>query len=209
MESRVTDTCMLQLSIGACLHVKRFYNFCSDMNDPFDGVYQIKRSSAAAYLMQIKWLIANQPYGEKVKFDTTGLAPEFDGNEVYEIGKGATKVEQAKPSDAVVTYAKSETSSPSVMAPTPGPAVATLKETTVVTDYIPNRASKKILSQGQNEASQEEMMNQFQSLGGFGGEESASGPAVTVPRKNTQNGATNRQEISMQYFRKAGGFGGE
>ena len=180
------------------------------MNDPFDGVYQIKRSSAAAYLMQIKWLIANQLYGEKVKFDTTGLAPVFDGNEVYEIGKGATKVEQAKPpSDAVVTNAKSETSTPSVMAPSPGPEVATPKETAVVTDYIPDRASTKILSQGQNEASQEEMMNQFQSLGGFGGEESASGPGVTVPRKNTKNGATNRQEISMQYFRKAGGFGGE
>lgn len=70
-----------------------FYNFCKDMNDPFDGVYQIKRSSAASYLLQIKWLIANQPYGADIKFDTRGLAPVYDGNEVMEVGKGARNVE--------------------------------------------------------------------------------------------------------------------
>lgn len=63
------------------------------MNDPFDGVYQIKRSSAAAYLLQTKWLIANQPYGEDVKFDTRGLAPVYDGNEEDEVGKGPSKVD--------------------------------------------------------------------------------------------------------------------
>jgi hypothetical protein len=62
---------------------------------PFDGVYQIKRSSAASFLLQIKWLIASQPFGKDVRFDTRGLAPEFDGNEVYEVGKGAVKVEPA------------------------------------------------------------------------------------------------------------------
>lgn len=55
-----------------------FFNFCKDMNDPFDGVYQIKRSSAASYLLQIKWLIANQPFGKDIKFDTRGLVPVYD-----------------------------------------------------------------------------------------------------------------------------------
>jgi hypothetical protein len=65
------------------------------MNEPFDGVYQIKRSSAASFLLQIKWLIASQPFGKDVRFDTRGFAPEFDGNEVFEVGKGAVKVEPA------------------------------------------------------------------------------------------------------------------
>ena len=60
------------------------------MNDPFDGVYQIKRSSAASYLLQIKWLIANQSFGKDVRFDTRGLDPVYDGDEVVEIGKGLT-----------------------------------------------------------------------------------------------------------------------
>ena len=64
------------------------------MNDPFDGVYQIKRSSAASFLLQIKWLIASQPFGKDVRFDTRGLPPEFEG-EVVEVGKGAGKVEPA------------------------------------------------------------------------------------------------------------------
>ena len=38
-----------------------FYNFASDLNGPFDGVYQIRRSCAASHLLQIKWLIANHP----------------------------------------------------------------------------------------------------------------------------------------------------
>jgi len=70
-----------------------FFNFCKDMNDPFDGVYQIKRSSAASYLLQIKWLIANQPFGADIRFDTRGLAPVYDGNEVIEIGKETRKVD--------------------------------------------------------------------------------------------------------------------
>ena len=64
------------------------------MNDPFDGVYQIKRSSAASFLLQIKWLIASQPFGKDVRFDTRGLPPEFE-DEVVEVGKGAGKVEPA------------------------------------------------------------------------------------------------------------------
>lgn len=38
-----------------------FYNFASDLNGPFEGVYQIRRSCAASHLLQLKWLIANHP----------------------------------------------------------------------------------------------------------------------------------------------------
>ncbi len=56
-----------------------FYNFCNDMNDPFDGVYQIKRSAVASYLLQIKWIVTNQPYGQSIKFDTGNLESILDG----------------------------------------------------------------------------------------------------------------------------------
>lgn len=39
-----------------------FYNFASDLNNPFRGVYQLRRSCAASHLLEIKWLIANHPY---------------------------------------------------------------------------------------------------------------------------------------------------
>ncbi|EED91590.1 predicted protein [Thalassiosira pseudonana CCMP1335] len=85
-----------------------FFNFCNDMNDPFDGVYQIKRSSAASYLLQIKWLVASQPFGGDIRFDTkAAFAPEFDGMEVLEIGKGAVKIE---PESLVVKELKSDAS---------------------------------------------------------------------------------------------------
>jgi hypothetical protein len=71
------------------------FGFMKDMNDPFDGVYQIKRSSAASFLLQIKWLIASQPFGKDVKFDTRGYAPEFDGNLVSEVGKTSVKIDPA------------------------------------------------------------------------------------------------------------------
>lgn len=78
------------------------------MNDPFDGVYQIKRSSAASYLLQIKWLVASQPFGGDIRFDTkAAFAPEFDGMEVLEIGKGAVKIE---PESLVVKELKSDAS---------------------------------------------------------------------------------------------------
>jgi Protein of unknown function (DUF4239) len=38
-----------------------FYNFASDLNSPFEGVYQIRRSCAAGHLLQLKWLLANHP----------------------------------------------------------------------------------------------------------------------------------------------------
>jgi hypothetical protein len=45
-----------------------FFNFCKDLNSPFMGVYQIKRSNAASHLLQTKWLIVNQ-LGDEVSFE--------------------------------------------------------------------------------------------------------------------------------------------
>ena len=69
-----------------------FFNFSKDMNDPFDGVYQIKRSSAASYLLQIKWLVANQPWGKDIRFDTrAAFVPEFDGDVLEVAGENGMK----------------------------------------------------------------------------------------------------------------------
>ena len=38
-----------------------FYNFATDLNAPFTGVYQIRRSAAASHLLEIKWVLANHP----------------------------------------------------------------------------------------------------------------------------------------------------
>jgi hypothetical protein len=38
-----------------------FYFFARDLNNPFDGVYQIRRSSSACNFLEAKWLIANHP----------------------------------------------------------------------------------------------------------------------------------------------------
>ena len=38
-----------------------FYNFANDLNDPFGGIYQVRRSAAASHLLQIKWLMINHP----------------------------------------------------------------------------------------------------------------------------------------------------
>jgi hypothetical protein len=51
-----------------------FYNFASDLNNPFRGVYQIRRSCAASHLLEAKWLIANHPL----------LRDEVDFEEVME-----------------------------------------------------------------------------------------------------------------------------
>ena len=62
------------------------------MNDPFDGVYQIKRSSAASYLLQIKWLVANQSWGRDIRFDTRAtFVPEFDGDVLEVVGEDGKK----------------------------------------------------------------------------------------------------------------------
>ena len=38
-----------------------FYDFARDLNDPFGGIYQIRRSATASHLLQTKWLIVNHP----------------------------------------------------------------------------------------------------------------------------------------------------
>ena len=54
-----------------------FYSFARDLNSPFEGVYQIRRSSSACHLLEAKWLIANHPLlrGE-VDFETVDEGPE-------------------------------------------------------------------------------------------------------------------------------------
>ena len=49
-----------------------FYEMCWDLNRPFDGVYQVRRCTAAMYLLQIKQVISNHPLvKERVVFDAT------------------------------------------------------------------------------------------------------------------------------------------
>jgi hypothetical protein len=64
-----------------------FYNFASDLNNPFDGVYQVRRSCVASHLLQLKWLIANHPIlrGE-VDFEEAN--EEADGVHIYSPGLG-------------------------------------------------------------------------------------------------------------------------
>lgn len=45
-----------------------FFNFCRDLNGPYGGVYQIKRSNAVSHLMQAKFIIVSQ-LGDTVNFD--------------------------------------------------------------------------------------------------------------------------------------------
>ena len=47
-----------------------FYEMMFDLNRPFDGVYQVRRSTAAMYLLQIKHCISSDPFlKEKVDFE--------------------------------------------------------------------------------------------------------------------------------------------
>lgn len=40
------------------------------MNNPFSGLYQIRRSSTAAHLLQAKWLLVNNPFTrDEIDFD--------------------------------------------------------------------------------------------------------------------------------------------
>jgi len=210
-----------------------FFNFCKDMNDPFDGVYQIKRSSAASYLLQIKWLIANQPFGKDIKFDTGGLAPVYDGNEVVEIGKGARKVELSPSADATVKPSdvsadnkkepdpqqeaqaaismEASTLPPKVSVLTEHSKVATVNvaasNTPSVKSFLPERTANPsdVVVQRQSKNTQEDMASQFESLSGFSGDNKTGG-GVTVPTKKVQSSPVDKQKISM-YFRKTGGFG--
>ena len=137
-----------------------FFNFCKDMNDPFDGVYQIKRSSAASYLLQIKWLIANQSFGKDVRFDTRGLDPVYDGDEVVEIGKGLTNGSSTESPTEPLNGKKSENGEERLhqlqtelaklrelqqqQATSAAPRVAIGKERSSASSFVPEREEGKI-----------------------------------------------------------------
>ena len=56
-----------------------FYNFAYDLNNPFSGLYQIRRSSTAAHLLQAKWLLVNNPLTRgKISFEE----PESQSDDV-------------------------------------------------------------------------------------------------------------------------------
>ena len=44
-----------------CSTYMLFYNFATDLNDPFGGIYQVRRSATASHLIQIKWHMTNHP----------------------------------------------------------------------------------------------------------------------------------------------------
>jgi Protein of unknown function (DUF4239) len=54
-----SESCLL-FAVLSTIYVL-FYNFAYDLNGPFKGVYQIRRSCVASHLLQLKWLIANHP----------------------------------------------------------------------------------------------------------------------------------------------------
>ena len=54
-----------------------FYNFAQDLNNPFSGLYQIRRSSTAAHLLQAKWLLVNHPLTRgEIDFDEPNSGTE-------------------------------------------------------------------------------------------------------------------------------------
>ncbi|KAL7581734.1 hypothetical protein ACA910_022271 [Epithemia clementina (nom. ined.)] len=59
-----------------------FYNFADDLNNPFEGVYQIRRSTAATHLLEAKWLIVNHPI----------LKDDVDFEEVQEQSDGVLMI---------------------------------------------------------------------------------------------------------------------
>lgn len=47
-----------------------FSNFAYDLNEPFTGVYQLRRSASASHLLQIKWNLVNHPWlRNEIDFD--------------------------------------------------------------------------------------------------------------------------------------------
>ena len=61
-----------------------FYYFASDLNNPFRGVYQLRRSCAASHLLEAKWLIANHPL-LRGQVDFEDVEDEDDGSSVLEM----------------------------------------------------------------------------------------------------------------------------
>jgi len=44
-----------------CMIYTLFYNFAMDLNDPFAGIYQVRRSATVSHLLQSKWMILHHP----------------------------------------------------------------------------------------------------------------------------------------------------
>lgn len=61
-----------------------FYYFASDLNNPFRGVYQLRRSCAASHLLEAKWLIANHPL-LRGQVDFEDVEDEDDGSSILEM----------------------------------------------------------------------------------------------------------------------------
>ena len=129
---------------------------CIDMNDPFDGVYQIKRSSAASFLLQIKWLIASQPFGKDVRFDTRGLPPEFE-DEVVEVGNGATKVEPA-------SSGLPERNAPAAQSNDKAQVITADSNTITVTDDVNGSTAENAIIEAQHKAKNAAVEAKIQSL---------------------------------------------
>lgn len=56
-----------------------FDDFARDLNNPFDGVYQIQRCGSAVHLLEAKWLISNHPLTRgKVDFEELEIVEEGD-----------------------------------------------------------------------------------------------------------------------------------
>lgn len=72
-----------------------FYNFATDLNGPFDGVYQIRRSCVASHLLQLKYFIVNHPL----------LRGEIDFEEAEE---GADEVQIRSPGLGDLWFEKEE-----------------------------------------------------------------------------------------------------
>jgi len=100
------ETCLLFAALSTIYVL--FYNFASDLNGPFQGVYQIRRSCAASHLLQLKWLIANHPLlrGEvdfevaeedatTVEIECPGLGSlSFDKDELFVDSSGSAEVDE-------------------------------------------------------------------------------------------------------------------
>jgi Protein of unknown function (DUF4239) len=79
------ESCLL-FAILSTIYIL-FYNFASDLNNPFDGVYQVRRSCVASHLLQMKWLIANHPL-LRGEVDFEEAKEDADGVQIYSPGLG-------------------------------------------------------------------------------------------------------------------------
>lgn len=57
-----------------------FYEMCYDLNRPFDGIYQLRRSGAAMHLLQVKLMIVNHPVVGDGRVDFEVLEDEDDSD---------------------------------------------------------------------------------------------------------------------------------